>query len=323
MSKIIIGIHGLGNKPPKTILTDWWKKSILEGLKKYNYYDTNFEFDLVYWADIFHPVPLNPDEVNKNSPLYLKDKYHSEHILNSVESSGLRIKAKEYIEKFYGKIVVNEVLSLKYPSLTDLFIHLNMRDLENYYSPFYIYRNGLKQLAKQAIIERLIETLKRHWNKKILLICHSMGSIITYDALTDYSPDLKIDTMVSIGSPLGQKYVLQKMLEHQKNNSGNKLKVPENIRRNWYNLSDLDDQVALNHLLAEIYVCNSKSVKIKDKLVQNNFTINGLRNSHSSYGYLRTPEIAEILHSFLYYKKFSLLRWFFKKSKQNDNILKK
>ena len=253
MPKIIIGIHGLGNKPPKTILTDWWKKSILEGLNKSNYSISDFEFDLVYWADILHPVPLNPDEVNKNSPLYLKDKYHTEHILSSAESSGLRVKAREYIEKFYGKIVVNEVLSLKYPSLTDLFIHVNMRDLENYYST-----------SKQAIIERLTETLKKHRNKKILLISHSMGSIISYDALTDYLPDLKIDTMVSIGSPLGQKYVLQKMLEHQKNNSGNKLKVPENIRRNWYNLSDLDDQVALNHLLAEIYVCNSKGVKIKD-----------------------------------------------------------
>jgi hypothetical protein len=111
------------------------------------------------------------------------------------------------------------------------------------------------------------------------------------------------------------------MVEEQKNNLGYKLKVPENIRRNWYNISDLDDQVALNHLLAEIFVCNSKGVKIIDKLVQNNFTDNGTRNPHSVYGYLRTPELTQILHSFLSHKKFSLFRWFFKKSKQNDNIL--
>ena len=121
---------------------------------------------------------------------------------------------------------------------------------------------------------------------------------------------MKIDTLISIGSPLGQKYVLYKILEEQKNNSVNKLKVPENIRRNWYNLSDLDDQVALNHLLAEIYVSNSKGVKIIDKLVQNNSKDNGTRNPHSSYGYLRTPEFAEIVHSFLSRKKFNLFRWF-------------
>jgi hypothetical protein len=309
MSKIIIGIHGLGNKPPKTILIDWWKKCILDGFNKYNYPITNFEFELVYWADILHPIPLDPAEVNRNNPLYLKNKYLPEQTLNSNESSGFRIKAKKYFEKFYGKIVVNEVLSLKYPSLTDLFFHLNMRDLENYYLPYYIYHNGVRQLAKQAIIERLSETLKKHKGKKILLICHSMGSIITHDALIDYLSEFKIDTLISIGSPLGQKYVLNKILEEQKNNSINKLKVPENIKRNWYNLSDLDDQVALNHLLAEIYVSNSKGVKIIDKLVQNNSKDNGIRNPHSSYGYLRTPEFAEIVHSFLSRKKFNLFRW--------------
>ena len=66
MSKIIIGIHGLGNKPPKTILTDWWKKSLIEGLKKFNY-TSDFKFELVYWADILHPIPLDPDTINKNS----------------------------------------------------------------------------------------------------------------------------------------------------------------------------------------------------------------------------------------------------------------
>src|ERR1035437_3864221 len=193
MSKIIIGIHGLGNKPPKTILTDWWRKSILDGLKKYNYPITNFEFELVYWADILHPIPLDPAEVNKNNPLYLKNKYLPEQTLNSNESSGFRIKAKKYFEQFYGKIVVNEVLSLKYPSLTDLFIHLNMKDLENYYLRYYINHNGVRRLAKQAIIERLLETLKKHKGKKILLISHSMGSIITHDALIDYLPEFKID----------------------------------------------------------------------------------------------------------------------------------
>ena len=52
MSKIIIGIHGLGNKPSRAILKEWWQKSIAEGLNKYNYPINQFEFELVYWADI-------------------------------------------------------------------------------------------------------------------------------------------------------------------------------------------------------------------------------------------------------------------------------
>jgi hypothetical protein len=308
MSKIIIGIHGLGNKPPKAILADWWQKSIFDGLKKYNHSINNFDFDFVYWADILHPHPLDPDEVKKFSPYYLKNKYQSEQSLNSFEWSGLRTKTREYLEKFYGKIIVNEVLSLKYPSLTDLFIHMNMKDLESYYSSSYINLNGARILTKLAIVERLDDITKKHRNKKILLISHSMGSIIAYDALLDL-PDAEIDTLISIGSPLGQKFVLNKILEQQKNNPEIKLKVPGNIRKSWYNLSDLDDQVALNHLLANVYTPNSNGVKIIDKIVQNNFTDNGLRNPHSAYGYLRTPELAEIVNSFLSHKKFSLFGW--------------
>ncbi len=34
MPKVIVGIHGLANKPKKDILTDWWEKSIKERLNK-------------------------------------------------------------------------------------------------------------------------------------------------------------------------------------------------------------------------------------------------------------------------------------------------
>jgi hypothetical protein len=34
MAKIIIGIHGLWNKPPKKNLNAWWKASIFEGIKR-------------------------------------------------------------------------------------------------------------------------------------------------------------------------------------------------------------------------------------------------------------------------------------------------
>lgn len=31
-SKLIIGIHGLSNKPPEKTLATWWEKAMLEGL---------------------------------------------------------------------------------------------------------------------------------------------------------------------------------------------------------------------------------------------------------------------------------------------------
>ncbi len=33
MTKVIIGIHGLANKPMRETLADWWEKAIREGLE--------------------------------------------------------------------------------------------------------------------------------------------------------------------------------------------------------------------------------------------------------------------------------------------------
>ena len=61
MSKVIIGIHGLGNKPPKPLLKKWWKASIDEGLQKAGKTDLKYQFEMVYWADILHKKPFQTD----------------------------------------------------------------------------------------------------------------------------------------------------------------------------------------------------------------------------------------------------------------------
>ena len=68
MSRIIIGIHGLKNKPPEAVLKKWWKASIREGLAAVGHPEQNFQFDLVYWAKYLHSRPLNPEEEDRKSP---------------------------------------------------------------------------------------------------------------------------------------------------------------------------------------------------------------------------------------------------------------
>ena len=47
MSKVIIGIHGLANKPEQKVLTNYWKKSITEGLKNVRVQNPRFNFGLL------------------------------------------------------------------------------------------------------------------------------------------------------------------------------------------------------------------------------------------------------------------------------------
>lgn len=250
MSKIVIGIHGLGNKPPRELLAKWWKEAILEGIRKNNHIVKDFNFELVYWADILHKTPLNPDETNTESEFYISEPYRPEEDKTERVKMSFRKKALEYLEKYTEKILIDGVLSLNIPSLTDLFIHRHLRDLEEYYSESYTSIDNKNRLVREVIIERLIETLKKYRKKKIFLIAHSMGSIIVYDALRAFSDKLKVEMLVTIGSPLGQKYVISKMKSESQNDSKT-LTIPNNIIGGWYNFSDEEDQVAINSELSK------------------------------------------------------------------------
>ncbi len=307
--RIIIGIHGLGNKAPKKTLEDWWVRSIEEGLNKYYSAVPGFNFELIYWADILHPDPLDPSETDNKSPLFIEEKYIPEDTSIKNNPKNYRGKAIDYLEKYYDKMMINGVLLMNNPSLTAMFVHRYLKDLEIYYSSETVRVNGKREIASDVIIERFIDTIKKHNNKKILLIAHSMGSIIVHDALSEYLPDLKIDTLITIGSPLAQQYVINQIKKEEQNKSILKLKTPENIFEHWYNLSDPDDQVAFDHKLAENYKQNSKNVKVKDIMVHNDYSVSGNRNPHKIYGYLRTRELTDIVHSFLTPRKVSLMEW--------------
>jgi hypothetical protein len=309
LSKIIIGIHGLGNKPPKDLLAKWWKEAIAEGLRKNKHPVKDFNFELVYWADILHKTPLNPKETNTESDFYLSEPYRPEVAKPDRAGMSFRKRALEYLEKYSEKILVNGVLSLNIQSLTELFIHRHLRDLEEYYSESYTLVSNKKRLVREVIIERLVETLKKHRREKIFLAAHSMGSIIAYDALKYYSPEIKVEILATIGSPLGQQFVTSKIKSESGESNNKAFTIPDNIIGGWYNFADKEDQVAINHELSKIYKENHGGIKIKDILVQNNYKISEIRNPHKSYGYLRTPEFSDVLNSFLTSGKFDLFNW--------------
>ena len=99
MSKVIIGIHGLGNKPPAKLLKKWWIKALHEGLKKTGRNRLFVKFELVYWADLAHEEPLNPKEKNPDNELYLEEPYTPSFKAKEEKPSDLRKKILDFIEK--------------------------------------------------------------------------------------------------------------------------------------------------------------------------------------------------------------------------------
>ena len=319
MANVIIGIHGLGNKPPHRQLEEWWKLAMKEGLR-INGYNTDLpKFELVYWADILYDKPLT--ETDPESPYYLDETYTKAPENNEHESHGLRKKFVDFLSKQLNKLFLNEDFTLNYMSITDTLVNLYFKELEMYYSEINI-GNGRK--VRDLIRERLFATLKKYRKDEIMLISHSMGSIIAFDVLTFLAPNFNINTFVTIGSPLGLPIVISKIAAEQKrvHNHGNHMITPPGVCKNWFNFSDILDKVAFNYALADDFSANEKGIKPTDFLVENNYEMNGEHNPHKSYGYLRTPEFAKVLNGFTLSEKLSVKEKFVRKSLSLIKLLK-
>ncbi len=300
--KIIIVIHGLSNKPEKQLLEKWCKASIREGLRTIDRRGTPFTMKLVYWADLMHEHPQSPEETRKRSDAYLDDPYlpGDPDLYAAFSPSNLKRKLLDKLEKKIDKVFFEEGSFINFEKFASILVRNLFKDLDFYYHrdcPVTRFR-GI--LARDAIRMRLAEVLRKYSDRSILLIAHSMGTIISYDVLTQATPDVDIDTFITIGSPLGMPLILKKIMIEQ----GRDIKkeresvTPENIRTAWYNFSDLDDPVAINYNLADDYRPNKAGIAARDVIVYNNYENDGDRSPHKLYGYLRAPEVANVIYNF-------------------------
>lgn len=297
MSNIIIGIHGLGNKVSPEILESWWKSAINEGLTGIGKEEVEFDFKMIYWADVLYEKPICENSIDEKYTVGVKTPV--------ANPSAIRKIFLDILEMGTDKIFLNDDLTLNYSFLFDSYVHRNFRDLEIYYASNKNNAVKSRKEFKDIVREKVIKVFLKHRNDNIFLVCHSMGSIIAYDALMLLSNKIQIDTLTTFGSPLGQPYVISKAAaEFNKLGYKNKkLIVPEAVENYWYNFSDLDDKVAINYQLADDYLPNKKGTKVTDIIVKNNYEYNGVKNPHKSFGYLRTPEFSNVLYNFIISEK--------------------
>lgn len=301
MKKIIIAIHGLGNKPPKALLQKWWLTAIKEGWKRSGKMDKDIPLELVYWADIFHHLAMDPKIKDKENPLYLDEPYLSGPPTNDEKKPSIKSKIYTYIENQLDRVFLNEDLSINFSSVTDQFIHHFFSELEAYYSDENTGETNANRQARKEIQNRFLQVITKYKGYDIMLIAHSMGSIIAFDVLTRKLRDFSIDTFVTMGSPLGLPMIVSRVFKDIKKDDFDveRLKVPDCIKQAWFNLSDSEDKVAMDRKLSRDFTSNAFGTGIVDMLVNNDYEWNEEKNPHKSYGYLRSKEMIEIIDEFL------------------------
>ncbi|NQT25416.1 hypothetical protein HQ585_08675, partial [candidate division KSB1 bacterium] len=232
MRPIIIGIHGLQNKPSKILLQKWWKQSIREGLSHITRKKPFFRFVLVYWADILYSRPLSKRIKDDTDPFYLNEPYQpaKQEISRKpglVRKSGLRI-----FDIFTDLIFLKGRRKSPANTLWDFLIRRFFKDLEVYYFESLKVKRHRIAPGKILIREQLKKTLRKYKKRKIMLIAHSMGSIIAYDVLSSLPPDCKVHTFVTIGSPLGFPGIKRKVFleQNESDKAENILHIPDAVQ---------------------------------------------------------------------------------------------
>ncbi len=306
--KKIIGIHGLANKPPEADLTLWWKSALDEGLKNRGVAHPNLPFRMVYWADLLYKNPLHIDPRFTFDKLYndepyiaatantlktYKDSWHDDLRAAVLDIGGSGI---DFLKQHFGM-----------DALADWLLDKLAKDLAFYYDDGRMLQNqtGQQEQASTLLKDRLKSVLREEKGNEIMLIAHSMGSIIAYDVLRDLGrsgKNIQVSNFVTIGSPLGLPHVKGKIVEQRGYDP--EVRTPSIVTKSWINFADRKDPVAVDIYLHNDYEKNSSRVRVVDDLVKNDYHTQDKdgkpkHNHHKSYGYLRTPELSDHVKQFL------------------------
>jgi hypothetical protein len=151
----------------------------------------------------------------------------------------------------------------------------------------------------------LRSTIETAWSggDEVLLIGHSLGSVIAYDTLWELTHVHRsrgsISLLVTLGSPLATHFV-QRSLQGVR--EAGLRRYPHNIRR-WVNMTARGDTTALQPRLQPLFR-EMLELKLTDAIedhvdFDNYFRSDLGLNAHDAYGYFAQPLLGELVGDWL------------------------
>jgi hypothetical protein len=119
--------------------------------------------------------------------------------------------------------------------------------MEAYYFLFnkeYVRADGARFQVRQELRKRLLDNLAQAKEKgeKIIIVSHSMGTMVAYDVARNCPECPPIDTLITLGSPLGIREVQDELVAVDAGARG--VDFPAAKVRRWVNIYDPLDPVA-------------------------------------------------------------------------------
>jgi len=287
---LIIYIPGLLSKPQPDLHRDGLLRCLVAGLHRIDpqvaeaIEANSGNFELVSWTFDFYGMHRD----------FEIDRAAIDAVIEQPQASARDIaEASAWSRRLTRWIyTLGDMLPFLIPHLASERMEVHLRDLKRY------------ERNKEDIAERTKRMLKvpllaaSGSQRPVLLIAHSMGSVIAYDSLWELSHEnadpVDVDLLLTMGSPLGQRFMQKRIRGHDR--SGEE-RYPKNIRH-WTNLTAIGDLTAIDPWLANDF---SEMLElglvgtIEDERVLNYFRLDGKLNVHAEYGYLVNEKTAHTI----------------------------
>jgi hypothetical protein len=278
---LIIYVPGLLPKPPAKVHAEALWRCLLEGVRRA---DGETAAALTTQPACFELLSWTWDFYREDRD-YTLDATSVDALFNSPGASEMDIReASSFLRRAtVWMYMLGDRLPFLIPHLASEKMEVHIRDLRRY------VRNvdGIARHTRDKLQALLREAATAE--RPVLLIAHSMGSVIAYDSLWEMShvsgDTARVDCLLTMGSPLGQNYLQKRILGRDEQGAK---RYPDNIRK-WVNLAAIGELTAIDRVLAndfkemlELGLVES----ISDRPIYNAFRLDGQLNVHAEYGYL-------------------------------------
>jgi subtilisin family serine protease len=297
-ARTILYVHGIGNKPAAEILKCQWDNALFG-------FNLGERSRLAYWVNrILYPEPTkatcnmadavqDPAQADANAVSVRALADPSEGVEPLLPSAATTRREREVLSAIARRTVGNEVdpdnmaaadyhaRVLPLPASLRTFItrRITRTFLKDVHE--FLFVKERRDAMRESVLSRL-----RTGGGPFVVIAHSQGSMVAYDALSSLGADagIEVDLLVTIGSPLGLTEVQDQLKSITRQPKG--LKVPAIVKR-WINVADPLDPVCADKRLRSDYA-PVNGVSIEDFVQWN---VDSPRDPHSGTGYLRLSEV--------------------------------
>jgi hypothetical protein len=286
----IIFIPGKNPKPPENLHKDLLWRTMIEGIRRAA---PEIASDLQLYKDHFHLVGWNYTFYNIHKD-GTRDIPWIDTLINNHGPSPSDVREANAWHKRIDRMLYTIADHFQFiirwlPGPAIETIKETQRYFENHDNIAYHIREIVKKTVRPLLKD----------GDKVLVIGHSLGSIIAYDTFwemthLEHRKD-KID-FLTLGSPLGMNFVQHRLLGHKEKNHR---RYPANIQH-WYNVASVGDVTALDRHFKDDFR-NMIKLGLIDTIedhcdgIYNFFRNEEGLNCHRSYGYLVNPAVGQII----------------------------